>query len=150
MKTSEFLQRMGVLGANARTQCVFCQKESKSVNHVLLHCPLIWRVWSRIIRWWDMWWVIPGSIEALLHWWAGASIKKKEVEVWKIVSLVLLWLIWRLRNDVLFNDAHPNFADLEDMVKTRVAFWAKSRLPGVNYTVHDFVHNLQQVRHCLR
>ena len=84
-----------------------------------------------------MWWVIPGSIEALLHWWAGASIKKKEVKVWKIVLLVLLWSISRLRNDVLFNDAYLNFANLKDIVKTMIAFSAKSRLSGVNYTVHD-------------
>ncbi|THG12402.1 hypothetical protein TEA_023347 [Camellia sinensis var. sinensis] len=46
-----------------------------------------------------------------------------------------------LRNDILFNSGHPNFDDLEDIVKTRIAFWAKNNLPGVQYGVHDFVHS---------
>ncbi|THG22320.1 hypothetical protein TEA_010003 [Camellia sinensis var. sinensis] len=46
-----------------------------------------------------------------------------------------------LSNDILFNSGHPNFDDLEDIVKTRIAFWAKNNLPGVQYGVHDFVHS---------
>lgn len=97
-----------------------------------------------------MWWVILGSVEALLHLSAGALIKKKEVKVWKLVPLILFWSIWKLRNDLLFNGGHPNFDDLGDILKTRIVFWAKSNLPGVHYTVHDFVQYLQQVRHYLR
>lgn len=41
VKNSDFLQRIEVLGVNATTHCVFCKPKIESVNHVLLHFPLI-------------------------------------------------------------------------------------------------------------
>ncbi|KAI7995944.1 hypothetical protein LOK49_LG11G00893 [Camellia lanceoleosa] len=71
------------------------------------------------------------------------------VQAQECLSLLNQFQLLKLRNDTLFNSGHPNFDDLEDIVKTMIAFWAKNNLPGVQYRVHDFVHNLQQVRHCL-
>lgn len=77
VKTKVFLHQIGVLFANASTLCVFCRTEEETINHVLLHCPLVWKAWAGILNWCDVCWVIPGLVEALLHWWAGARFKKK-------------------------------------------------------------------------
>ncbi|KAI7982865.1 hypothetical protein LOK49_LG15G02149 [Camellia lanceoleosa] len=44
LKTSSFLQRIGVIPAVANTQCVFWKAEADSVNRVLLWCPFA-EVW---------------------------------------------------------------------------------------------------------
>lgn len=149
VKTAEFLRRIGVLDDQVSILCAFCSNAVESVSHVLLHCPRLWRVWSALVSWWDMCWVVPCSIEALLQWWAGVKLKKKERKIWNLVPLVMLWSVWKLRNDKVFNGGHPNFADLVDTVKSRIAFWAKSNITGVQYSVHDLVINLNQVRQCL-
>ncbi|XP_028122980.1 uncharacterized protein LOC114320084 [Camellia sinensis] len=53
VKTSSFLHRIGVLPANAVSQCVFCQSEEESLEHVFLFCPLVWNCWAAMVRWWD-------------------------------------------------------------------------------------------------
>ncbi|XP_028057272.1 uncharacterized protein LOC114261230 [Camellia sinensis] len=44
----------------------------ETMKHVLLHCHSIWRVWSDIVNWWNLSWIIPGSVEELLQWWSGS------------------------------------------------------------------------------
>ncbi|KAI8012889.1 hypothetical protein LOK49_LG05G03092 [Camellia lanceoleosa] len=46
IKTSLFLQRIGVLPPNAETQCVFCQSVEESLEHVMMFCPQVWKCWA--------------------------------------------------------------------------------------------------------
>lgn len=145
IKSSDLLLRIGVLNPNASTLCVFCKSEVETMNHVLLHCHLVWRVWSDIVKWWNLCWVIPGLVEELLQWWSGIRFKVQMVKIWKVVPLAMLWYVWKLRNECVFNEAKPDFADLTELVKIRVALWAKSHLKELKYSVHDIVYNLKQV-----
>ncbi|XP_028101954.1 uncharacterized protein LOC114301226 [Camellia sinensis] len=77
IKCSEFLQRIGVLSPNVSALYVFCRVEVEFVNHVLLHCPFIWKLWANLMNWWNYNWVILGSVEGLLLSWAGIKMKKK-------------------------------------------------------------------------
>ncbi|KAF5941413.1 hypothetical protein HYC85_019055 [Camellia sinensis] len=47
-------------------------------------------------------------------------------------------------NEYLFKEAKLDFAELTDLVKVRVALWAKSNLSELKYSVHDIVPNLKQ------
>ncbi|XP_028087472.1 uncharacterized protein LOC114288189 [Camellia sinensis] len=78
VKTSVFLQRIGVLDRSAATSCLFCNSQQETVQHVLIHCPLVWKVWTGLLQWWGILWVVPVSVEDLLQWWAGFICKKKE------------------------------------------------------------------------
>lgn len=60
-----------MLNPNANPLCVFCKFEVETMNHVLLHCHLIWEVWFEIVNWWNLSWCIPGSVDDLLQWWSG-------------------------------------------------------------------------------
>ncbi|XP_028053421.1 uncharacterized protein LOC114257814 [Camellia sinensis] len=50
-----------------------------------------------------------------------------------------------MRNDCVFNEVEPNFIALCETVEIRIALWVKSFVPNLNYSVHDLVHNLQQL-----
>ncbi|KAL7222094.1 hypothetical protein ACSBR1_023915 [Camellia fascicularis] len=84
VKTVDYLQSIGVLSGSVCNTCIFCNYDIDSVNLVLLLCPSIWKVWSSSVDWWGIRWVVPGSIEGLLIWWAGFKFKKFEWLIWKI------------------------------------------------------------------
>ena len=151
IKTSEFLHSIGVLRGEAVTHCHFCREEPESLNHVLLLCPFTWKIWSDIIDWWGFHWVCPGSVVALFDWWIGTKIRKKELQIWKALPLAVLWSIWKLRNDCVFNSAQPNSLQLCELTKIRVAIWLKSHSIGnsCSYSIHDFIFNFNQTRRCL-
>ncbi|KAF5933860.1 hypothetical protein HYC85_030031 [Camellia sinensis] len=68
-----------------------------------------------------------------------------EEKIWKIVHLAMLWSVWKLKNECVFKETKPDFADLIELVKVRVALWAKSNLKELKYSIHDIVSNLKQV-----
>ncbi|KAL7169038.1 hypothetical protein ACSBR2_034130 [Camellia fascicularis] len=75
VKTSNFLQRIGVLHASVNNICVFCQADVESLNHVLLFCPPVWKCWSQMVRWSDQVLAICGSVQGLLQWWSAGKSK---------------------------------------------------------------------------
>lgn len=78
LKTSSFLSRIGVLTGS---ECVLCKAEEETASHLLLFCPFSWNVWSKIMVWWGIQWVIPGSVDDLMHWWLGWKSRKKTKQV---------------------------------------------------------------------
>ncbi|CAL5355041.1 unnamed protein product [Camellia sinensis] len=149
VKTKEYLQRLGVLDQGASTTCVFCGSESESVNHVLIWCPFVWKIWAEMLRWWDTKAVIPGSVETLLWWWAGGKLRKLERKIWGVIPMVVMWSTWKCRNECVFSAITPNLEDLCEVIKLRIAFWVKPYFPDFCFTVQDFICNLSQIRRCL-
>lgn len=98
-----------------------------------------------MVRWRDQVWAIPGSVEGLLHWWSAGKSKHWVSRLWEIVPSVVLWSVWRLRNECLFKGAQPNCDDFCEKMKVQIALWVKWSLE-VDYTVNDIVFNLNQIR----
>ncbi|XP_028090503.1 uncharacterized protein LOC114290742 [Camellia sinensis] len=149
VKTSSFLQRIGILEVNADVGCAFCQDEVETVNHILLFCPSVWLLWSHIMKRWGVQWVIPNSVQGLLQWWSFYKMKKIQKPLWKVVLLAIFWSIWKHRNECVFNGLRPNFEDLCEPVKVRIALWVKSSPAKVEFSINDVVLNSQQVQYCI-
>ncbi|XP_028093879.1 uncharacterized protein LOC114293964 [Camellia sinensis] len=149
IKTSTFLQSIGILSANSDVNCVFCMKERETASHVLLCCMFSWRVWSNILGWWGVSWVQPGSVVGLLQWWTGVTCTKRLKVFWKSIPLAVLWSLWKQRNDIIFNKAQLDFEKLCDLIKTRIALWFRASSPSLCYSVGDLVSNLQNVKFCI-
>ncbi|CAL5362006.1 unnamed protein product [Camellia sinensis] len=78
VKTKEFLQNLGIINENASILCVNCNNASESVNHVLICCPFVWKIWAEMLKWWDVQAALPGSVDLLFSGWAGGKLKKNE------------------------------------------------------------------------
>lgn len=113
--------------------------------YVLLHCPFVWNVWSSLLKWWGLQWVISDSVAGLLSWWEGGKLKKQERKIRRIVPIVALWSIWKLRNDCAFKEAKADIWDLSDLIKTKVAIWLISSSKAWQFTVSDFIYNLNRI-----
>lgn len=144
-----FLQKIGVLQNTASTLCMFCKTVNESVDHVLVSCPFVWNVWAEMLNWWDVQGALPGSVEGIILWWDGEYFSRKERRIWQGVPLVVLWSLWKLRNEVVFNASTPIFSEVCEVIKVRVAAWLKHLFTEHKFTVQDFVVNLRQVRRCI-
>ncbi|XP_028071567.1 uncharacterized protein LOC114273928 [Camellia sinensis] len=149
IKTSVFLQRIGVLHNNVSTLCVFCKAVNETVDHVMVSCPFVWNVWAEMLNWWDVQGALPGSVEVLILWWDEECFSSKERKIWRGIPLVVLWSVWKLRNDVVFNASNPSLAELCEVIKVRVALWLKPFYTEHNFTMQEFVINLRQVSRCI-
>ncbi|XP_028075237.1 uncharacterized protein LOC114277538 [Camellia sinensis] len=97
LKTSVFLQRVGVLGEGASILCGFCKSEAESVEHVLVSCPKVWKVLTSLLQWWGILWVVPGSVDCLLYCnsdvgiWAFCKFWHEDLVMWNCcLGLILV------------------------------------------------------------
>ncbi|XP_071741083.1 uncharacterized protein [Rutidosis leptorrhynchoides] len=98
----EILISRHILPASHSNLCIWCLEEVETVNHLLLHCKWAFKLWSDLLCWWNLVWVIPGSIEEFsLDWFFGMGIRA--AKFWKLIGPATIWAIWLARNDFIFN-----------------------------------------------
>lgn len=71
-------------------------------------------------------WVVPKSVKDLFIWWQSWKSKKVKNVLWDLSSFAVLWSVWKIRNELIFQGVVPRSMDFGDMVKHRVAGWFQS------------------------
>lgn len=69
---------------------------------------------------------LPDTVEKVLLWWDGAKLMKQEKVIWKSIPLAVLWYVWKLRNECKFRNSNPSLHEVIELIKFRVAIWAKT------------------------
>ncbi|CAL5370163.1 unnamed protein product [Camellia sinensis] len=146
----DFLDEILQKGDLSDEEKVFIFVVPLSVNHVLLWCHFVWRVWADIFLWWGSQRVMPVTVDGVLQFWAGFSGNSFERKVWNVLPIASLWSIWKHRNEVLFSDLQPDLYGLCDLFKTRTAMWVRAADAKLPFSVNDFLFNLQQIKFCRR
>ena len=75
-----------------------CKRCGESVDHLLLHCPIAWELWSLVFCLFGIQWVMPHAVLELFEAWQGKFARHRHIHVWRLVPHCLIWCIWRERN----------------------------------------------------
>lgn len=146
LKTGEHLLRIGILTNYQDALCKFCGECIESINHSLLHCFMTWKIWCKILGWWGIQWVLPPSLSDLFLWWGYHRHKSMAKSTWECIPLAILWSLWKMRNEFLFQNSPLNWDDLLELIKIRIAFWIKNS-ENSDYSINDFLFNLRSMIH---
>lgn len=57
--------------------------------------------------------------------------------IWNCIPLATIWTIWNTRNAYVFDNANPDWVEILELIKTRVAPWVKTRGENEQYTVNE-------------
>ncbi|XP_071713090.1 uncharacterized protein [Rutidosis leptorrhynchoides] len=121
----DVLYQRHILPINVSTLCIRCLKEVNTINHLLLHCRWSFKIWAELFRWWNLRWVISGSIEEFsFDWCYGMGIKASKI--WKLIGPASIWTILVARNDVIFNNKYTCHSAIIRNIKFKVFLWATS------------------------
>ena len=63
------LDNLILKGRPLANRCCMCCCDGESVNHLLLHCPVIHSLWTFMLQAFGILWVMPGSVASLLSYW---------------------------------------------------------------------------------
>lgn len=92
--------------------------------------------------WWGMAWATPGSIAGLLEWWQGVKFKGFKNVIWETTPFVIMWTVWKMRNEKIFETVGPKWDEVIELIKYKVAVWARLKMKDSPYSVNDIMYNL--------
>ena len=121
MLTMEHFKKRGFQLTN---RSPLCGKAEEELNHLLIHCPLIWGLWEDLISIPSLAWVCPFSHKDLFLGWTFFSIRKRARKLWRSAPLCLLWAIWKEKNQIVFNDVPFSLTRLKSSFVSMLVSWA--------------------------
>jgi len=68
-------------------------------------------------------WVMPRRVVALLHYWQGHFGWHWSVEIWKAIPPCLMWCIWNERNARSFEGCEQNMLKLKGLFMKSLLEW---------------------------
>jgi hypothetical protein len=102
--TRENLRHRGVIGGDD-SRCPFCNEAVESTCHLFLQCDFTASIWYAIMRWFGVVAVIPPTVPMSFAVMVGCGSNKKRRKGLAILWLAFIWVVWKVRNDRVFNNA---------------------------------------------
>ena len=83
------------------TKCCFCDK-AETVQHLFISCPMAQVIWRIVYMAFNI--IPPKNITNLFGNWLSGVTKKDKSNI-RVGVCALLWAIWHVRNDIIFNNS---------------------------------------------
>ena len=104
--------------------CIMCCCYGETVDHLLLHCGKVYRLWCFVFRSFGISWVPSCTVSNFLFslWkWLG----KNASYIWNLVPLCLIWCIWKEHNRRTFEDLNRSENQMLALFSGSLFDWAR-------------------------
>ncbi|KAI8534893.1 hypothetical protein RHMOL_Rhmol10G0132200 [Rhododendron molle] len=106
-------------------KCCMRKRDAETVDHLLIHCPVAWELWSVVFSWFGLRWAMSRNVMELLIAWNGARVGKRRKCAWAMIPLSLMWTIWRERNWTCFEGIEKPLFRIKRFVVSSLYSWDK-------------------------
>jgi hypothetical protein len=127
IQTKDNLFKRRMLQAD-QLMCVMCNRTIESANHLFLHCDVAAKVWYEINRWLGFYLVIPPNFFLSFVMWTTCGRNKFVKAGLRLIWCATIWVLWRARNDCVFNAGVVNSLVIIDNIKLLSWQWFIGRL----------------------
>jgi hypothetical protein len=107
--------------------CMLCAGNTETSVHLFLHCAESTKVWYGIMKWLGLILIIPSNLSISFAMLAGCARDKVTKGVLILIWNAFVWVIWRNRNNRVFNNTAVGFAEMVDQVQLLSWKWYISR-----------------------
>ncbi|XP_071739035.1 uncharacterized protein [Rutidosis leptorrhynchoides] len=83
-------------------RCDLCDEDLESVMHCLIDCSFAKDIWSRVFSWWDFGAFSSANVTDMIRDKGPISMSSFGCKVWQDTKWITLYLIWKNRNNVVF------------------------------------------------
>jgi hypothetical protein len=134
------LARRGIVHLDDTT-CPLCGDEQETSCHIFLHCRYAAAVWYAINRWLGVMVVLPADPMMSYCVLVGTGGNKKIRRGFSIVWLAYIWVLWRVRNDRVFNNLAGNIDDTIDNIQRTSWLWYLNKTAKSSSLLYEWVWN---------
>ena len=93
--------------------CFMCKRCGESVDHLLLHCPIAYELWSMVFCLFGIHWVMSYKVSELLASWQGKFGRHRNICLLSFVPHCLFWCLWWEWNARCFEDCERSILDIK-------------------------------------
>ncbi|XP_076931545.1 uncharacterized protein LOC143596728 [Bidens hawaiensis] len=107
--------------------CPLCGEVDETVEHIFASCGFAQHVWQTLAHWSNIPNCYVFSVRDILemHKYSGFNSDKREM--FQGVCLTALWVIWKARNEVVFNGRPAILGEVVADIKSLAFLWLKNR-----------------------
>ncbi|XP_022021317.1 uncharacterized protein LOC110921327 [Helianthus annuus] len=120
------------------SECVFLEETVESGDHLFAACSFTQEIWEELLRWCRIatpfFFCVRGVLDLHTHC-RGSRRWQKIVD--SVVQMVI-WCIWRMRNDAVFNNKRAAVKNVVEKIKVLSFLWLKHRAKALTLTWEDW------------
>jgi hypothetical protein len=98
-------------GGSSALNCDFCSDGEETSAHIFLHCKVVMKVWEKVFQWLNFNFLIPNNLFVHFECWSVEVQSKKLRKGYQSIWHAFMWVIWKMRNDRIFNDRNKGVDD---------------------------------------
>jgi acyl-CoA-binding protein len=128
--TADHLERHGL---QHHPRCLLCDQAPETIPHLMMECPFSRQTWHEVLAWLRVPTASLNQDATLMDWWLKAKHETRKSMHKGIASAVLLtlWMLWKQRNECVFDGAQPSIHDLVAEIKTKASLLAQAGAKGL-------------------
>jgi len=109
---------------DAHDTCWLCDQEAETVDHMLISCSFAKVIWWNILSWMDCACSFQGQplIHTAWEYLRGLQTRERK-HGFDSLFMCIIWVIWKERNNRLFEETSCTTAELQDKIKLDVKLW---------------------------
>lgn len=107
--------------------CPLCNDAVENIDHALVRCRVSSQIWKSFFSWWDVNDLGAIDLHELLNHPGLGSWNKHQRQLWEAAIWSFLYQLWKLRNEVVFNNARLQLPDRFMELKWRSFLWIHTR-----------------------
>ncbi|GJW41394.1 RNA-directed DNA polymerase, eukaryota, reverse transcriptase zinc-binding domain protein, partial [Tanacetum coccineum] len=96
--------------------CPVCNEHVENVNHLFFSCEMARDLWTRLARWCQLNISDISNLSEWMSWLDACHILKKARLILEGIAALMLWSIWKFRNDLIFLVSKPKKALIWDSI----------------------------------
>lgn len=111
------LRKRHAIPQEASLSCALCDSDWETSSHLFMYYPVARGVWLALFDWLEISFIMPPNL--FCHWfcWIVGASNSKVMKGFRVIWHATIWMIWKARNNKIFNDKICEVLNLVDEIK---------------------------------
>jgi len=119
--------------------CIGGCGSSETADHLLFRCDHFGMVWHLLFQWLGISFIAPAAVAAHLHQFGRyAGLQRSTHSFMTVIWMTTVWVIWKERNNKIFNQKNVDLHHLADNVKFLSFSWLKTNVSTFAFSYNDW------------
>ncbi|KAL4563166.1 hypothetical protein LXL04_027201 [Taraxacum kok-saghyz] len=107
--------------------CKLCHQADEDTKHIFFHCSFATKVWKWFADWSKQGQFCPSDFRSLMEKASAGTRNKKARKMCTALCYTVLWVIWKWRNEGMFNNKKPNEMKAAEDIQLASYNWIRHR-----------------------